>query len=71
MKKLLFAITALALGHAAAAQTWWLNIPEPYYVSIPTSSYEQCRRAMTEYASDPSLVINYIGCDVKPLWRQQ
>ena len=68
------ALLATGLPSMAAANTYWLNIPGSYSaeegrympsVSFPTSDHYACSDAIVQYAKDN--LVNYIGCDVKPL----
>jgi len=71
---LLTVVVSVTSLSTASAETYWLNIPDSYRdiddkyfpaSSIPTSSQEACAKAMVEYANMG--VVNFIGCDVKPL----
>ena len=59
---------------SGVAETYWLNIPESHRQvddkffpasSYATDSQEACAKAMVEYAKMG--VVNFIGCDIKPL----
>lgn len=73
MKKLI-TLLALSISTNAFATSWWLNIPGHYSpitdeyvppISWITTSQDSCSDAIVAYAKDN--LVNYIGCDVKPL----
>jgi len=71
---IVLSLLSVILQSQAVAETYWLNIPGSYRQlddkffpasSIPTVSQAACSEAMLEYAKQG--LVNFIGCDVKPL----